>query len=90
MRAYLKLLLLFAVTAGAAWLASRTFVPDAMPVADSEQPQWYLQTAFVLRSIELIGLGGMVLVLAAALAVWFGKRSDTPSAVGGNAINDFL
>ena len=47
MRAYLKLLLLFAVTAGAAG-ASRTFVPDAVPVADSEQPQWYLQLAFVL------------------------------------------
>ncbi len=78
MRAYLKLPLVFALTAGAAFAASRIFVPDAVPVADSEQPQWYLQTAFVLRSIELIGLGGMVLVLVAGLAVWFGKRSDTP------------
>ena len=74
MRAYLKLLLVFALTAG----ASRIFVPDAASVADSEQPQWYLQTAFVLRLIELTGLGGMVLVLAAGLAVWFGRRSDTP------------
>ena len=58
MRAYLKLFLLSATTAGAAWLASRTFVPDAVAVADIEQqPQWYLQLAFVLRSIELIGLG---------------------------------
>jgi hypothetical protein len=75
MRAYLKLLLLFAVTAGAAWLASRTFVPDAVPVADSEQPQWYLQLAFVLRSGELIGVGGMALVLVAGVMAWLGKTS---------------
>jgi hypothetical protein len=37
MRAYPKLLLLFALTAGAAWLASRALVPDAVPVADIEQ-----------------------------------------------------
>ena len=79
MRAYLKLFLLSAITAGAAWLASRAFVPDAMPVADIEQqPQWYLQLAFVLRSIELIGLGGMALVLVAGLAVWLGRPSATP------------
>ena len=73
MRAYLKVLLLFAMTAGAAWFASRSLVPDAVPVADSEQPQWYLQLAFVLRSIELIGLGGMVLVLVAGVAMWRGR-----------------
>jgi hypothetical protein len=77
MLAYLKLLFLFAVTAGAAYLASWAFVPDAVPVADSEQPQWYLQLAFVLRSIELIGFGGMALVLVAGLAFWFGKRPAT-------------
>lgn len=76
MRAYLKLLLLFAITAGAAWLASRALVPDAVAVADIEQqPQWYLQLAFVLRSIELIGLGGMVLVLVAGVATCRGKPS---------------
>lgn len=77
MRTYLRLLLLFALTAGAAYLASRVFVPDAVPVADSEQPQWYLQLAFVLRSIELIGLGGMALVLVGGLSVWLGRRSET-------------
>jgi hypothetical protein len=80
MRAYLRLLLLFALTAGAAYLASRVLVPDAVPVADSEQPQWYLQLAFVLRSIELIGLGGMALVLVAGLAAWFDTRSPTTPA----------
>ena len=78
MRAYLNLFLLSAITAGAAWLASRTFVPDAVAVADIEQqPQWYLQLAFVLRSIELIGLGGMALVLAAGSAAWLGRLSAT-------------
>jgi hypothetical protein len=77
MRGYLRLFLLFALTAGAAYLASRVLVPNAVTLADSEQPQWYLQLAFVLRSIELIGLGGMVLLLVAGLAVWFGRRSPT-------------
>ncbi len=77
MRAYVRLLLVFALTAGAAYLASRALVPNAMPVADNEEPQWYLQLAFVLRSIELIGLGGMVLVLVAGLATRFGGRSPT-------------
>jgi hypothetical protein len=75
MRAYLKLLLLFAVTAGVAWLASRAFVPNAVPLSDSEQPQWYLQLAFVLRSIELIGLGGMALVMLAGVAARLGRTS---------------
>ena len=80
MRTYLRLLLLFALTAGAAYLASRLLVPDAVPVADSEQPQWYLQLAFVLRSIELIGLGGMALVLVGGLSVWLGRRWQTTRA----------
>ena len=76
MRDYLRLFLLFALTAGATYLTSRLLVPDAVPVADSEQPQWYLQLAFVLRSIELIGLGGMALVLVSGLSVWLGRRSE--------------
>ena len=76
MRAYLKLLLLFAVTAGTAWLASRILVPDAVPVADSEQPQWYLHFAFFLRSIELIGLGGMALAMVAGAAMWKESRKE--------------
>jgi len=77
MRACLRLLLLFALTTGAAYLASRVLVPNAVPGADSEQPQWHLQLAFVLRSIELISLGGMVLVLVAGLASWIGTRLPT-------------
>jgi hypothetical protein len=75
MRVYLRLLLLSASVAGAANLASRVLVPDALPVADSDQPQWYLQLAFVLGSVEFIGLGGMVLVLVSGL--WLTRRSAT-------------
>jgi hypothetical protein len=78
MRTYLKLLLLLAITAGAAWLASRILVPDAVPVADSEQPQWYLQLAFFLRSIEWIGLGVMALVVVAGAAMWKEAREECP------------
>jgi len=72
MRTHLKLLLVFAATAGTAWLASRILVP----VADSEQPQWYLQFAFFLRTIELIGLGGMPLAMVAGAAMWKESRKE--------------
>jgi hypothetical protein len=75
MRIYLKLVLLFAFTAGLAWLASRILVPDAVPVADSQQPQWYLQLAFVLKSIQLIGIGGLATVLVAGVATRFERPS---------------
>jgi hypothetical protein len=75
MQAYLKLLSLFAVTTIAAYLASRAFVPDAVPLADREQPQPYLQLAFLLRSIELTGLGGMVQVLVAGVATRLRRTS---------------
>lgn len=69
MRTYLKLLSLFAVITIAAYLAIRAFVSDVVPLADSEQPQPYLQLAFLLRSIELTGLGSVVLVLVAGIAI---------------------
>jgi hypothetical protein len=75
MRVYLRLLLLSVSVAGAAYLASRVLVPDALPVADGDQPQWYLQLAFILGSVEFIGLGGMVLVLVSGLSAWLTKRS---------------
>ena len=78
MRTYLQLLLLSALTAGAAFLASRMIVPDALPIAESDQPHWYFQLAFVLRSVEFIGLGGMVLVPLSGLLAWLERRSSMP------------
>jgi hypothetical protein len=77
MRAYLQLLLLSTLTAGAAYLASRALVPDALPVAESDQPHWYFHLASILRSIEFIGLGGMVLVPLSGLLAWFENSSTT-------------
>jgi hypothetical protein len=77
MRVYLQLLVLSTLTACAAYLASRALVPDALPVAESDQPYWYLHLAFVLRSIEVIGLGGMVLVPLAGLLAWLARRLPT-------------
>lgn len=76
MRVYLRVILLFALSAGAAYLASRALVPEALPVAESEQPQWYLQLAFVLRSVEFVGLGGMILVLLSGLLAWLARPSS--------------
>jgi hypothetical protein len=68
MQACLKLLSLFAVATIAAYLASRALLPDAALPGHTDQPQRYLQLAFLLRTIELTGLGGMVLVLVAGVA----------------------
>ncbi len=74
---YLKGALLFVLIAGAAYVASAILVPDVVAIADADLPQPHLQLAFILKTIELTGLGGAVLVLIAALPVWFRKRSAT-------------
>lgn len=77
---YLKGMLLFALVSGVAFLASAVLVPDVVPIADSDQPQPYLQLAFFLRTIELTGFGGAIVVLIAALPIWLKKRSETTTA----------
>jgi hypothetical protein len=77
MRDCLWLLMLSALTAAAAHLASQALVPDALTVAESDHPHWYFQLAFILRSIEVIGLGGIVLVLLSGLLARFEKPSST-------------
>jgi hypothetical protein len=68
MLAYLKMFLLFAVAFVMAWLAHRTIVPNIVAVADGDgQANWQVQTAFVLLSVEYIGLGGAVLVVVAGV-----------------------
>jgi hypothetical protein len=68
MRAYVKIFLLFVAAFVLAWLAHRTIVPNVVPVADGDgQVNWQVQTAFVLLSVEYIGLGGAALVVVATL-----------------------
>jgi hypothetical protein len=67
MLAYLKSLWLFALIFGLAFLAHKMWVPDVVPVADGDQSNWQVQLAFVLMSLENIGLGGAGLVLVAQI-----------------------
>ncbi|MFY9953565.1 hypothetical protein [Bradyrhizobium sp.] len=71
MRIFLKLLLLFASIFLCAYVARVTVVPDAMPIADGEQPGWQVQVAFLLASVQNLGLIGMALVTLVALARQF-------------------
>ena len=70
---YLKGILLFALVAGAAYAAIAIFVPDVVSIADTDQPQPYLPLAFTLKTIELTGVGGMILMLITSLSAWAGK-----------------
>jgi hypothetical protein len=65
MLSYFKALSLFAVIFGLAFLAHKAIVPNVVPIADGEQSNWQVQLAFVLVSLENIGLGGAALVLVA-------------------------
>ena len=67
MRIILKSFLLFALVFSAAYIARILIVPDAMPIADGEQPGWQVQVAFILTSIQNIGLIGLALVVVLAL-----------------------
>jgi len=72
MNAGWKILLLAAVIFGAAFGAERMLVPGGVPVAFAERPQplWSLETAFVLRAIELMAAGVAVIALILMLGAW--------------------
>jgi hypothetical protein len=72
MNAGWKIFLLFAAVFMAALGAERMFVPDVVPVAFAEEPQslWSVQTAFVLRAVELIAAGVAMISLAVMLGAW--------------------
>jgi hypothetical protein len=67
MRIFLKAILLFALFFSAAYIARLSIVPNILPIADSEQSGWQVQIAFVLMSVENIGLFGMAIVTLLAL-----------------------
>jgi hypothetical protein len=61
----------FAVVLG----LERTFVPDVVPIAFAEEPQpsWMVQTAFLLRTLELMTGGVALMALILMLGVWADK-----------------
>jgi hypothetical protein len=68
MRTFLKSLLLFVSIFASAYMVRVLIVPNVAPIAEGEQPNWQIQVAFVLTSVQNIGLFGMVLVALAALS----------------------
>ncbi len=72
MKAGWKMFLLFAAVFAAALGAERLFVPDVVPVAFAEEPQplWSVQTAFVLRAIELMAGGVATVSLVLTVGAW--------------------
>jgi hypothetical protein len=67
MRIFLKAFLLFALFFSAAYVARISIVPNSLPIADGHQSGWQVQTAFLLMSVENIGLFGMAIVILLAL-----------------------
>ena len=76
-----KVFWLFAALFVIAFGLERAFVPDIVPVAfaDEPQPLWAVQTAFLLRALELM-TGGVALI---ALMVMFGVWADRLRQVSG-------
>lgn len=65
-----RLFLISAVVLGAALALERSFVPGIVPVgfADEPQPLWAVETAFVLRAVELIAAGVAVISFTLAMS----------------------
>jgi hypothetical protein len=66
MRTFFKTLLLFALIFVVAYVIRITIVPNVVPIADGEQPGWQIQVAFIMTSVQNVGLIGMALVMLVA------------------------
>jgi hypothetical protein len=75
-----KILLLSAVVFAVAYGAAQVLVPDVVPVAfaDELQPLWSLETAFVLRAIELMAAGIAAIALLLMVGMWVKSLRRTP------------
>lgn len=67
MRIFLKAFLLFALFFLIAYAARISIVPNSLPISEGQQSSWQIQTAFLLMSVENIGLFGMAIVMLLAL-----------------------
>lgn len=75
MRGSWRLFLISAALLAAVLILEHLLVPGIVPVAFAEEPQplWAVETAFVLRAIELLAGGVALISLVFSLAVW-GRR----------------
>jgi len=73
-----KVFFLFAAVFAAALGLERTFVPDVVPIAfaDVPQPSWMVQTAFLLRSLELMTGSVAMIALLLMFGVWAEKLRE--------------
>ena len=78
-RAVLKLFVASLAVFGLAFAARRIFFWDIKPVSweQDSQPIWALETAFLLRSIENLGLAVAVIMLVVALGLWINRRRQS-------------
>jgi hypothetical protein len=72
MNAGWKVFWLFAAVFAAALGLERTFVPNVVPIAfaDKPQPLWMVESAFVLRALELMTGSVALIALLLMLGVW--------------------
>jgi hypothetical protein len=63
MGTYLKAFLFFAFIFSLSVIARLAIAPGVRPIAENDQADWKLQAAFVLKSIEYVGLFGIVILL---------------------------
>ena len=73
-----KVFWVFAAVFAAAFGLERTLVPDVVPIAfaDDPQPSWMVQTAFLLRSLELMTGSVAVIALTLMFGVWAERLRD--------------
>lgn len=77
-----RLFLISAVVLGAVLALEQFIVPDIVPVAfaDEPQPLWAVETAFVLRAVELIAAGIAAISLTLAMTALIKKQLGGPRA----------
>ena len=82
MKFSLRVFWVFAAVFAVAFVLERTLVPHIAPVAFAEQPQplWKVETAFVIRALELMSGGVAFIALGLMLAAWAGKLSHHRAA----------
>ncbi|MBX9711010.1 MAG: hypothetical protein K2X60_08245 [Xanthobacteraceae bacterium] len=72
MRDSWRLFLISAVVLAAVLVLEHLMVPGIVPVAFAEEPQplWAVETAFLLRAVELLAGGVALISLALSLLAW--------------------
>ena len=74
MRPYFKASLFFIILFSVSLTARMFIAPGVHPIAENGQSNFSLQVAFVLKSLEYIGLFGLIFVVLLAAFGWL-RRS---------------